>query len=49
MDVKWIAAPATLAAALLAGAVFFGLALLGNEWLLRNDESAPDDPDWTEE
>jgi hypothetical protein len=29
--------------------VFFGLAALGNEWRLRNEEWSPDEPAWTDE
>lgn len=43
-----IVALATLGTAVLAACVFLGLAALGNEWRLRNEEWAPDEPDWSE-
>jgi hypothetical protein len=49
VDIKWVL---TLVVACLAAAstlVFFGLAALGNEWRLRNEEWAPDEPDWSAE
>jgi hypothetical protein len=49
VDIKRTATLMTFGAALLSGAVFFGLAILGNEWRLRNEESAPDDPEWSDE
>jgi hypothetical protein len=49
MDIRWIASTATVMAALAAGTVFLALAVLGNEWRLRNEELSPDEPDWSDE
>lgn len=49
VDLKWIIALVALGAAVLSVAVFFGLAALGNEWRLRNEEWSPDEPAWTDE
>jgi hypothetical protein len=49
MDVRWVTSTATVVAAVIAGTVFFALAVLGNEWRLRNEELAPEEPDWSEE
>lgn len=45
MQVKWATGVGVLSASVLATALFCGLALLGNEARLRNDEWSPDDPD----
>lgn len=49
MDIRWIASMLAVAVTVLAGAGFFGLAVLGSEWRLRNEEWSPDEPDWGEQ
>ena len=49
VDFRWIATLVTACVAAASALVFFALAALGDEWRLRNEEWAPDEPDWSAE
>ncbi|HWD63451.1 MAG TPA: hypothetical protein VG369_13195 [Humibacter sp.] len=49
MDVKWIIGVSTGCAAALSAVMFLGLAVLGNESRLREEEWAPDEVEWVDE